>query len=90
MKFFWGQIRTVVTNSFNETLDRKELSFTQKQGMIPLLHSHNKIDKQLTTNNIKPIKYNSKNICGEIKWSVKTKCAALGAEILLQSRFLMT
>ena len=37
MKFFWSKIETLVTNSFTQALDR-ELSFTQKQGVITLLH----------------------------------------------------
>ena len=38
MKFFWSKVGALVTNSFIEAFDRGDLSYTQKQGVITLLH----------------------------------------------------
>ena len=53
IKFSWSKIGTLVTNSFFEAFDR-ELSYTQKQGLITLLHKGNKLDKE-DLNNWRPI-----------------------------------
>ena len=45
-QFFWTKIGTLVTNSFIEAFDRGELSYTQKQGVITLLHKGNELDKE--------------------------------------------
>ena len=46
MKFFWSKIGTLVTNSFIGAFDRGELTYTQKQGVITLLHKGNELDKE--------------------------------------------
>ena len=46
MKFFWSKVGALVTNSFIEAFDRGELSYTQKQGVITLLHKGNELDKE--------------------------------------------
>ena len=46
MKFFSSKIGALVTNSFIEAFDRGELSYTQKQGVITLLHKGNELDKE--------------------------------------------
>ena len=46
MKFFWSIIGALVTNSFIEAFDRGELSYTEKQGVITLLHKGNGLDKE--------------------------------------------
>ena len=54
MKFFWSKVGALVTNSFIEAFDRGELSYTQKQGVITLLHKCNELDKE-DLNNWRPI-----------------------------------
>ena len=54
MKVFWSKIGFLVTNSFNEAFDRGELSYTQKQGVITLLHKANELDRE-ELNNWRPI-----------------------------------
>ena len=45
-KFFWVKIGAVVINSFNESFVAGELSFTQKQGVIALLHKAKGLDRE--------------------------------------------
>lgn len=47
-KFFWGRVKTVVTLSFNEAFGSGEISYTQKQGVIILLHK----GKELSRDNL--------------------------------------
>ena len=54
MKFFWSKVGALVTNSFIEAFDRGGLSYTQKQGVITLLHKGNELDKE-DLNNWRPI-----------------------------------
>ena len=54
MKVFWNKIGTLVTKSFNEAFDRGELSYTQKQGVITLLHKASELDRE-ELNNWRPI-----------------------------------
>ena len=54
VKFFWSKTGTLVTNSFIEALDRGELSYTQKPGVIALLHKGNELDNK-ELNNWRPI-----------------------------------
>ena len=38
LKFFWSKIKNLVYESFKSGLERGEMSFTQRQGIITLLH----------------------------------------------------
>ena len=51
---FWSKIETLDTNSFIEAFDSGELSYSQKQGVITLLHKGNELDKE-DLNNWRPI-----------------------------------
>ena len=53
IKFFWSKAVTLVTNPFIKAFDR-ELSYTQKQGVINLLHEGNELDKE-ELNNWRPM-----------------------------------
>lgn len=48
-KFFWGKIKHLVVNSFNASFNDGELSYTQKQGIIVLIHK----GKDLPRNELK-------------------------------------
>ena len=37
-KFFWPKLKIMVTNTFNEAFASEELTYTQRQGIIILLH----------------------------------------------------
>ena len=54
MIFGGSKIGTLDTNSFIEAFDRGELPYTQKQGVITLLHKGNEPDKE-DLNNWRPI-----------------------------------
>ena len=54
MKFFWGKISGMVTNSFIESFNNGELSYTQKHGIITLLHKGKELEKD-KLNNWRPI-----------------------------------
>ena len=41
LKFFWIKIGYLVTASFNDSFNKGELSYTQRQGIITLLHKGN-------------------------------------------------
>ena len=45
IKFFWSKIKTTITKSFNESFQNGELSFSQKKGVITLLHKGSERDK---------------------------------------------
>ena len=53
-KFFWGKIGDLVTNSFNESFDKEELSYTQRQGVITLIHKGKDLERD-KLNNWRPI-----------------------------------
>ena len=50
-----GEIGTSVTNSFMGAFDRRELSHSQKQGVITLLYKGNELDKEDDVNGKRPI-----------------------------------
>lgn len=54
MKFFWGKIGQLVINSFLEAYDKGELSYTQKKGIIILLHKGKDLQRE-KLNNWRPI-----------------------------------
>ena len=54
MKFFLNKVGVLATNSFVEAFDIGELSYTQKQGVITLLHKGNEVDKE-ELNNWRPV-----------------------------------
>ena len=54
MKFFWSRLREIIVNSFTESFQKGELSHTQKQGVISLLHKGNELSRE-HLNNWRPI-----------------------------------
>ena len=54
LKFFWNKLATIVTESFVESFHTGELSYTQKQGIITLLHKGKDLDRE-NLNNWRPI-----------------------------------
>ena len=50
MKFFWSRIKNMIINSFNSSYDRKEMSFTQKQGIVILIHKGNDLPRDELSN----------------------------------------
>jgi exonuclease III len=50
MKFFWNKLKHMVTDSFNESFHRNELSYTQYQGVITLIHKGKELDRDHLTN----------------------------------------
>ena len=54
MKVFWSKIKGFVTKSFNESFEKNELSYTQNQGIITLLHKGKDLDRE-KLNNWRPI-----------------------------------
>ena len=50
LKFFWVKLGKLITNSFIESFHRGELSYTQKQGIITLIHKGNELDREELTN----------------------------------------
>ena len=50
LKFFWNRIGKTIVNSFNDSFIKGELSYTQKQGVITLLHKSNELDRDKLTN----------------------------------------
>eukprot|EP00745_Piridium_sociabile_P023968 TRINITY_DN37573_c1_g1_i6.p1 TRINITY_DN37573_c1_g1~~TRINITY_DN37573_c1_g1_i6.p1 ORF type:complete len:129 (+),score=7.52 TRINITY_DN37573_c1_g1_i6:59-388(+) len=54
LKFFWIKISSMLTDSFTESFNRGHLSFTQRQGIITLIHKGNDLERELL-NNWRPI-----------------------------------
>ena len=54
MKFFWSKLKSIVTNSFNSSFEAGELSYTQRQGIIVLLHKGKDLARD-QLNNWRPI-----------------------------------
>ena len=54
VKFFWSKLSNVITNSFNDSFNKGELSYTQRQGIITLLHKGKNLDRNIL-NNWRPI-----------------------------------
>ena len=54
MKFFWNRLKEIVVNSFTESYHKGELSHTQKQGVIILLHKGKELSRE-NLNNWRPI-----------------------------------
>ena len=54
IKYFWSIIGTTVTNSFNDSFLSGNLSFSQSQGVITLIHKGNNLDRD-RLNNWRPI-----------------------------------
>eukprot|EP00745_Piridium_sociabile_P017327 TRINITY_DN26057_c0_g1_i7.p1 TRINITY_DN26057_c0_g1~~TRINITY_DN26057_c0_g1_i7.p1 ORF type:complete len:253 (+),score=13.69 TRINITY_DN26057_c0_g1_i7:83-841(+) len=50
LKFFWGRIKTMVTSSFNEAFDKGEISYSQKQGIIILIHKGKELSRDDLSN----------------------------------------
>ena len=50
MKFFWCKIGSLVTESFNEAFDRGELSYSQKKGVVILLHKGSHLPRDRLAN----------------------------------------
>ena len=53
-KCFWEILKTTITNSYNESLEKGEMSYSQKQGIIILLHKGNDLSRE-NLNNWRPI-----------------------------------
>ena len=53
-KFFWPKLKIMVTNIFNEAFASEELTYTQRQGIIILLHKGKDLPRD-RLNNWKPI-----------------------------------
>ena len=53
-KFFWGKIKRILTKSFNESYDMGELSHTQREGVIILLHKGKDMERD-SLGNWRPI-----------------------------------
>ena len=53
-KFFWQKIGIILVKSFNESYENGMLSYTQRQGVITLLHKGKELDKG-KLNNWRPI-----------------------------------
>ena len=53
-KMFWSRLAKITTDSFNESFNQGEMSYTQKQGIIILLHKGKDLDRN-TLNNWRPI-----------------------------------
>ena len=53
-KFFWPKLKIMVTNTFNEAFASEELTYTQRQGIIILLHKGKDLPRD-RFNNWRPI-----------------------------------
>ena len=53
-KFFWNRIKEVVIKSFNDAYNKGAMSFSQKQGVLILLHKGKDLPKD-SLNNWRPI-----------------------------------
>lgn len=54
IKFFWKKIGQIILDSFKESFDKGELSYSQKKGVIILLHKGKHLDRE-NLNNWRPI-----------------------------------
>jgi exonuclease III len=45
IKFFWNRIGSVIVGSFNESFENGVLSYSQRQGVITLIHKDEELDK---------------------------------------------
>ena len=54
LKFFWNKLGKTITNSFTESFNIGELSFTQRQGILTLIHKGKELDRD-ELNNWRPI-----------------------------------
>ena len=54
LKFFWQRIRSMITNSFNDSFEKGHLSYTQRQGIITLIHKGKELERD-KLNNWRPI-----------------------------------
>ena len=50
LKFFWNKVKAIVTCTFNEAFIKGDLSFTQKQGVIILLHKGKELRRDELSN----------------------------------------
>ena len=50
MKFFWNRVGPLVTDSFVESFTREELSYSQRQGVIILLHKGKDLSREKLSN----------------------------------------
>lgn len=50
LKMFWNRVGNVITNSFIESFHKGELSYTQKQGIITLIHKGKNLEREALTN----------------------------------------
>ena len=50
LKFFWHRIRGMVTNSFNDSFKEGQLSYTQRQGIITLIHKGKELERDKLSN----------------------------------------
>jgi len=50
MKFFWNKLGTVVTQSLDDAFERGDLSYSQKQGVIILIHKGKELPREQLTN----------------------------------------
>ena len=53
-KYFWPKLKIMVTNTFNEAFASEELTYTQRQGIIILLHKGKDLPRD-RLNNWRPI-----------------------------------
>ena len=53
-KFFWPKLKIMVTDTFNEAFASEELTYTQRQGIIILLHKGKDLPRD-RLNNWRPI-----------------------------------
>ena len=59
-KFFWPKLKIMVTNTFNEAFASEELTYTQRQGIIILLHKGKDLPRD-RLNNWRPITLTNTN-----------------------------
>lgn len=77
MKFFWGKLGNLVTNSFLDAFNRGELSYTQKRGVIVLLHKGKELQRD-KLNNWRPITLTNTD------YKILAKVLALRMSIVIQ------
>ena len=75
-KIFWNRIKRVLTKSFNATFENNEMSYSQKRGIIILLHKGKNLSRD-KLNNWRPITLTNT----DYKMLAKTLAIRLGSVI---------